>query len=111
MRCRGDIVQIDTQLTIRSTELGALRRFSFDEITSENYFSQRGVRNPEYLKSGDVLLFEGADYCLRVGSFKSYDPKRRFISLELSSSNITFERSSHDVRFPATPPECKNAYN
>ncbi|XP_015757878.1 PREDICTED: uncharacterized protein LOC107337270 isoform X3 [Acropora digitifera] len=105
MRCRGDIVQIDTQFTIQSTELGALRRFSFDEITSENYFSQSGVRYPEYLKSGDVLLFEGADYCLRVGSFKSYDPNRRFISLKLPSSNITFERSSHDVRVPARPPK------
>ena len=78
MRCRGDVVQIDTQFTIRSTELGALRRFSFDEITSENCFSQSGVRYPERLKSGDVLLFEGADYCLRVGSFKSYESKAAF---------------------------------
>lgn len=111
MRCRSVVVQIDTQFTIRSIELGALKRFSFDEITSENYYSQRMVLTPEYLKSGEVLLFEGADSCLRVGSFKSYDPKRDTISLELPSSNITFERASTYVSFPSRPPLRKNTYN
>lgn len=111
MRCGAVVVQIDTQFTIRSIELGALKRFSFDEITSENYHSQRMVTNPENLKSGEVLLFVGADDCLRVGLFKSYDAKRHSISLELSSSNITFERSSTYVSFPSRPPLRKNTYN
>ena len=110
MRCRSVVVQIDTQFTIRSIELGALKRFSFDEITSENYHSERMVLSPENLKSGDVLLFEGADSCLRVGSFKSYDPKRHAISLELPS-NITFDRASTLVSFPSRPPLRKNTYN
>lgn len=81
-RCRGDILQIDTQITFRSPALSALKRFSFDEIKNEDYVSQEKVVLEKLKKGKTVLLFEGIDKCLRAGTFLHYYPKTGYVFLK-----------------------------
>ncbi|XP_044183632.1 fibrillin-1-like [Acropora millepora] len=80
-RCRGDILQIDAQVTFRSTAVSGLKRFSFDEIKNKDYVSREKVVVEKLKKGKTVLLFEGIDKCLRVGIFLKYYRKTGLLAL------------------------------
>ena len=80
-RCRGDILQIDAQITFRTTALSGLKRFSVDQIKNEDYVSQEKVVVEKLKRGKTVLLFEGIDKCLRFGIFLKYYRKTGLLAL------------------------------
>ena len=73
--CLGDILQLDAQITFRSTALPGLKRLSVDEIKNADYVSREKVVF-EKLKKGETILFFKTllfGKCLRVGILLSYD--------------------------------------
>ncbi|XP_015756450.1 PREDICTED: fibulin-1-like [Acropora digitifera] len=113
--CRGDILQVDAQITFRSTALHGLKRLSVDELKNIDYVSQEKVVFEKLEKGKTILFFESSfDKCLRAGTLLNYyrdsgllqlaafgpetHPFKRLNEVHYAKNSTVFDRCGEDEK-------------
>ena len=70
--CRGQIVQVDTEIVFQAKAVRKMVRLSFDGIKNEDYVSNRKVNLAKLEQHISELLYEDRDKCLNPGTFTGF---------------------------------------
>ena len=92
--CRGDILQIDAQITFRAIGLPGLKRLSVDEIKNEDYVSQEKVVFDKLKKGETILYFRSLsfDQCVGIGLLLNYSRTSGLLEL------LVWKKKVHPTR-------------
>ena len=98
--CRGDILQVDAQITFRSTALHGLKRLSVDELKNIDYVSQEKVVFEKLEKGKTILFFKSpVDNCLRAGTLLNYYRDNGLLELAAFGPEVNPFKGLNEVHY------------